>query len=65
MGQHNNNTIYDRCWVLREGNREPYRLTKPETEPCCFCGADTQSGIYTRARPEGGCIARPPATEEG
>jgi hypothetical protein len=50
----------DLCW---EGRRQPdrvraaVRVKLPDAEPdelCCFCGALTRSGIYTREMPEHG-----------
>jgi len=35
------------CWKKREPFRTPLRLYV-ETERCCFCGADTDDGIYMR-----------------
>lgn len=45
--------ICDPCWLLREPHRNPYRVTDRyrETEPCCFCGDPTHSGIYVHDNP--------------
>ncbi len=40
----------DFCWKLRQGPRQPVRLTDAEVETCCWCGVGTQSGIYVRAK---------------
>lgn len=29
----------------------PYRMLAPERERCCWCGADTRSGIYLAVVP--------------
>lgn len=44
-----NQAICDTCFGKREPGREPVRITPPEREVCCDCGADTDSGIYIRA----------------
>jgi hypothetical protein len=41
----------DGCWSGRYPGRQPVRLKEPETETCCFCGAQTQAGIYVRVDP--------------
>lgn len=41
-------SICDECWKVRSPGRQPFRV-KPEwveEEPCCFCGAKTESGIF-------------------
>jgi hypothetical protein len=40
-----------RCWQ-REWGRRPARLVEGETEICCFCGVDTDAGIYVRRDPK-------------
>lgn len=42
----------DVCWTLNNGERTPHRLNTVELEVCCFCGAETKSGIYVRVRPD-------------
>ena len=44
--------ICDNCWV--EGNpvEYPVRLVQPVRERCCFCGDETESGIYVREDPK-------------
>jgi hypothetical protein len=46
------------CWTRANADtgREPIRLKKPEREPCCFCGALNQDGIYVRADPKSAAI---------
>jgi hypothetical protein len=36
------------CWDAQNPGRVPFRLNEPELEQCCFCGAPTSAGIYTR-----------------
>lgn len=46
-----NHLMCDGCWSDRHPHREPNRLLEPETEPCCFCGTPTTSGIWMRGNP--------------
>lgn len=39
------------CWRARNGDDVPTRLRTPEPELCCWCGQQTDSGIYLRADP--------------
>ena len=39
------------CYANREPERVPVRLTQPEVEICCMCGAETREGIYYRVDP--------------
>lgn len=38
-------------WEEQNPDRDPTRLTEPNEEVCCFCGALTKSGIYIRVDP--------------
>ena len=40
--------ICDVCWLVEEPEREPVRLTKPDTERCYRCNNYTRGGIYVR-----------------
>jgi hypothetical protein len=40
------------CWVRTRPQQEPTRVTVPNWERCCGCGALTISGIYLREEPE-------------
>ncbi|MGH9042659.1 MAG: hypothetical protein ACRDZ3_20785 [Acidimicrobiia bacterium] len=40
-----------RCWGAEWGARQPARVDEGTPEICCFCGADTDSGIYVRRDP--------------
>ena len=37
------------CWDERKPGQEPFQLKDPNTERCCECGMEHQSGIYIRA----------------
>lgn len=39
------------CFDLRHPGRVPSALVEPCTEPCCFCGTDTDAGLYVREDP--------------
>ncbi len=43
--------LCDNCWQERYPDREPFRMTSGESEQCCICGQDTDSGIYERINP--------------
>jgi hypothetical protein len=43
--------ICPRCWTREWGAKTPARLVEGETEICCFCGVDTDAGIYVRRDP--------------
>lgn len=45
--------ICDPDWTAQNGGRTPARLIEPyrETEKCCWCGEETDSGIYVWADP--------------
>lgn len=36
------------CYSAREPDSIPVRLKSPVTEICCFCGDETDDGIYYR-----------------
>ena len=45
--------VCSECYAEKEPGREPYRM-KPEFAEivrCCFCGRETQEGIWYRADP--------------
>ena len=44
-------SVCDTCYAGAEPGRTPIRLRIPETEVCCSCGMDTDSGIFYRADP--------------
>ena len=49
MTQHGSrHAICDGCYDRQQPGRVPFRLAAPNSERCCFCGALTESGIYTR-----------------
>jgi hypothetical protein len=40
------------CWYREWGvTREPCRVKDDDPGQCCFCGAETASGIYRRVQP--------------
>jgi len=41
-----------RCYEIEEPDRYPAAVFPPDEEVCCFCGADTDDGIYYRADPK-------------
>lgn len=44
--------ICDACYSLKEGfDRVPVRVIDTEPEWCCFCGDETEDGIYYRSDP--------------
>lgn len=44
----------ENCWHILNGeNRQPVRAVDPRGSYCCFCGAETTSGIYVRHHPKG------------
>lgn len=45
--------ICDECWERRNPDRLPVRLmgSYRKEERCCFCLAQTKSGIYVRENP--------------
>lgn len=49
---HWTHAICSRCWLKHWGSRRPTRLVEGEAEICCFCGADTDAGIYVRRDPK-------------
>ena len=44
-------SICQPCWTKREPNRVAVKVREAEPEPCCFCGATTDTGIYLRCDP--------------
>lgn len=44
--------ICGRCFVDQWGSKRPARIVEGEREICCFCGADTDAGIYVRRDPK-------------
>lgn len=46
-------SMCDRCWNIKRGGTFPCRVRYPETDTCCWCGRDNNSGIYLRYRPDG------------
>lgn len=44
--------ICSTCWTGEWGARHPARLGDGEPEICCFCGADTNAGIYVKRDPK-------------
>lgn len=50
MGKGWTHSICPMCWDdQREG--EPLKIRNPKKEICCFCGEETQDGIYVRCNP--------------
>ena len=41
----------DHCWS-RSHKRDPLRIKNDPIGKCCFCGKDTNSGIYVRYDPK-------------
>jgi hypothetical protein len=39
------------CWLERNPGRRPHLLKNPDWEKCCYCGDQTQAGIYVREDP--------------
>lgn len=44
--------ICELCWLATNPDREPYRLKLTELETCCWCGMETEGGIYVRHDPK-------------
>ena len=42
----------EECWDERNSDRSPYAVLDADLEMCCWCGRETQSGIYVREDPE-------------
>ncbi len=40
------------CWRAQQGDQVPYRVTNPDLKQCCWCGRETEQGIYMRADPD-------------
>ena len=40
-----------RCWINNHPGQHPVRLKDPKKEKCCYCGDETNSGIFTRDAP--------------
>ena len=40
----------DKCWY-KSYKRDPVRVRNDMIGKCCFCGNDTESGIYVRHDP--------------
>ena len=40
--------ICDKCWEERNPDRMPYRFKEPKKYKCCYCGKETDSGIFIR-----------------
>lgn len=43
--------VCDDCWDERNPDRRAARTNSGEPEKCCYCGAETYSGIYVRINP--------------
>jgi hypothetical protein len=39
------------CWAGEWGAKQPVRSSERPAEICCFCGADTDAGIYLTRDP--------------
>lgn len=39
-----------RCWFGRRGTVQPYRIEPSVLTICCWCGAQTDEGIFLRAK---------------
>lgn len=52
-GRYREHAACDDCWEERNPGREAVRIRDAEEVECCFCGADTSSGIYVRDRGKG------------
>lgn len=39
------------CWITRNPDREPVRVSLGDPENCCDCGEATNAGIYIRVDP--------------
>lgn len=42
----------EKCWQEREGNRMPVHVKVDPVNMCCFCGQETDAGIYVRHDPK-------------
>lgn len=42
----------EKCWNERHPDREAIRTLDGTPEKCCWCSADTRSGIYVRSNPD-------------
>jgi hypothetical protein len=45
-------TICDPCYRHVEPGRVPHRMIGAPLEPCCYCGTNTDDGIFYRDDPE-------------
>lgn len=53
------------CWEERFPDLTPYVLAIPDLELCCFCGEDTEAGIYIRDDPQAVPHPKGCTTEKG
>lgn len=44
--------LCDQCWTKREPDRPAVRVKDFSGQPCCLCGALTNSGIFVREDPK-------------
>ena len=44
-------SICKTCWYEKNPGRRPTVLADPDVEKCCYCGGQTQSGIYVGQDP--------------
>jgi hypothetical protein len=44
--------ICNGCWDEQHPDRRSVRMLLCDHEICCYCGTDTQSGIYARVDPD-------------
>ena len=53
MSKFTHNICYD-CWNIRNPDRKAIRVSTARMNPdkCCYCGKDTNSGIYIRDNPD-------------
>lgn len=47
-----NHPMCDTCWNKKNAGAKPARIPAREIEVCCFCGRNTESGIYVRYNPQ-------------
>lgn len=45
-------TICVDCWIKKNPDRQPTRVTGFKCETCCYCKSPTLDGIYVRGKPE-------------
>lgn len=53
-------TICEGCWDKKNPGRQALRVSAnyTEAEPCCFCGKQTNAGIFVREDPQNTICAK-------